>query len=166
MKFSLVKLFVIFACILLAVTALSSYMETRADDSKAIPFSHKTHVEGYNIKDCGTCHKYNSYGVFQGLPSVGECVACHRGNGDLFTDARKANPRKKTMFDSYADKDRPWPSKVKDSQIFYYSHKAAVNTKITDDTTKVRCDLCHSDKAVSGSNAMTKGEMLMKQCIY
>ena len=166
MKFSFAKLFVILACILVVIAALSSGKVTRADKSVVIPFSHKSHVDNYGIKDCAECHKYDAYGVFKGLPSVGECTACHRGNGDLFSNDRKTNPRKKTMFDSYADKDRPWKSGVEDVKLFYYSHKISMATKMTDDTTRIRCDLCHGDKSGSTGKANVKGEKLMEQCIY
>ncbi len=153
------------ACILPVLLAASCSQESRAE-GLAVPFSHKTHVENYDIKDCGTCHKFDAYGTFRGLPSVAECTACHRGDGDTFTGDRKSNPRKKTMFDSYTAKDRLWESKVKDEKLFYYSHKIAMTSDITDARTIVRCDLCHGDKAATGGNAKIKGGALMEQCIY
>ncbi|HPS59275.1 MAG TPA: cytochrome c3 family protein [Spirochaetota bacterium] len=163
---SSVKSCVIIACVLIGLSAASCKKTTQADEIKVIPFSHNTHVQNYNIKDCGTCHKYDANGTFQGLPSVGECTACHRGNGDLFSDDRKANPRKKTMFDSWTDKDKPWVSRVENSRLFYFSHKVKMTTNLTESTTKLKCDMCHSDKAVSTGRARLKGEKLMEECIY
>lgn len=164
MKSSVIKYFVILACVSMGLYT-TSCKQANADEGKKIPFSHETHVQKYDIKDCGTCHKYDVTGVFKGLPSVGECTQCHRGNGDLFTDDRTKNPRKKTMFDGYTDKDRPWDS-GKEAEFFYYSHKVKVNTNVADEKTKLRCDLCHADKAISAGKPHVKGEKLMEQCIY
>jgi len=154
------------ACVILGFSVTSCKKPTQASEVKEIPFSHKTHVQNYDIKDCGTCHKYDVTGVFRGLPSIGDCIECHRGNGDLFSNDRRTNPRKKTMFDSWTDKDKPWTSRADKSEFFYYSHKVKVTTNLADSTTKLRCDLCHGDKANSSETVSLKGEKLMKQCIY
>jgi len=129
-----------------------------------ISFSHQTHVEKYNIKDCGTCHKYDANKTFRGLPSIGECTVCHDRNGELTSDDHM-KPRKKTMFDSYTDKDKPWDSRAKNQQLVYYSHKVALTTKLPDGKTKLRCEPCHGDKVSSTGTSRTEGEKLMKQCI-
>lgn len=160
-----IKYGVISAWILLGISMTSCSKDSKAE-GVTIPFSHKTHVENYAIKDCGTCHKYDVNGVFQGRPTVGECTACHNRGNDYYTDDRKSTPRKKTMFDSFTNKDRLWASHVENSDLFYYSHKAKMATTIADTTTRVRCDLCHGDKASSAGKANIKGEKLMEQCIY
>lgn len=168
MKYSLltyIKTCLAAACVLPVLLAASCSKESSAE-GLTVPFSHKTHVENYKITDCGTCHKFDAYGTFKGLPTVGECTACHKGDGKLYSDDRTSNPRKKTMFDSYAANERLWKSKVEDEKLFYYSHKIAMTTNVADDKTRVRCDLCHADKAKSDAKAKTKGGDLMNQCIY
>ena len=160
-----VKILIAAACVLPVFLTASCSKDSSAE-GLSVPFSHKTHVENYGIEDCGTCHKYDAYGTFKGLPTVGECIACHKGDGKLYSDDRKSNPRKKTMFDSYTAKDRLWESEVEDSKIYYYSHKIVMTSNIADGKTKVRCDLCHGDKASSSGKAKMKGEKLMEQCIY
>lgn len=145
---------------------ITSVSEGTSAKAVSVPFSHKTHVENYGIKDCGKCHKYSTTGVFRGIPTVGECVVCHKRGTELFSDDRKNNPRMKSMFDFYADKDKLWNSKIKDSEIFYYSHKRIMATDSGDNTTRVKCVLCHGDKVNSAITANTKGEKLMNQCIY
>ncbi|NLV67923.1 MAG: cytochrome c3 family protein, partial [Spirochaetes bacterium] len=81
------------ACVLPVLLAASCAKDSKAE-GLSVPFSHKTHVENYAISNCGTCHKYDEYGTFMGLPTVGECTECHKGDGKLFTDDRKSNPRK------------------------------------------------------------------------
>lgn len=156
---------IIFLCVFFGIMATSCNNTKQADAVEKIPFSHKTHVEYYNIKDCGTCHKYDAAGTFQGLPTVGECTTCHKRNIGLVSIDHKT-PRKKTRFDSNTDKDKPWISKAEKPELVYYSHKFEVNSKLTDSTTKLKCDLCHGDKASSDGTASIKGEKLMKQCIY
>lgn len=153
--------FIFIVSVLLGLFTSSYNKSNQAEAVEKIPFSHETHMGKYNISDCGTCHKYDAQGTFRALPSIGECTACHDRNGELTTTDRMA-PRKKTMFDSYTDKDRPWISKLQDSGLVYYSHKAVLTTK-EDGSTKFRCEPCHGDRVNSSSTA--KGEKLMKQCI-
>jgi hypothetical protein len=154
------------AVCVLPVFLTASCAKDAKSEGLAVPFSHKTHVENYNISDCGTCHKYNAYGIFMGRPTVGECTECHRGDGKLFTEDRKANPRKKTMFDSFTAADRLWKSKVADEQLYYYSHKIKMTTDLKEGSTRVKCDMCHADKAKTSGVSKTRGGKLMDQCIY
>jgi hypothetical protein len=126
------------ALIFLGISTTSCSKTSAAEEAiTTIPFSHKTHVENYDIKDCGTCHKYNSNGVFQGLPTVGECTACHIRNGELVSGDHKI-PRKKTMFDSFTDKDKLWASKAKNTDLLYYSHKVKMTTIVSDSKTSLK----------------------------
>lgn len=130
----------------------------------SIPFMHKTHVEKYGIKDCGTCHKYDEIERFQGLPTIGECTACHDRNGEL-TGKDHMTPRKKTVFDSFADKDKPWAFRAKKPGLLYYSHKIVMSSKSEDVRLKSRCETCHGDKAGSTVIARVTGNLLMEQCM-
>ena len=154
--------FIIVASVILGIITTSFIKAKEANAVEKLSFSHKTHIEKYNIKNCGACHKYDGQGTFRGLPTVGECTACHDRNGDI-TSKDHMTPRKKTMFSSYTDKDRPWTSTAKDSELLYYSHKVVLTTTSGDGTTKFRCEPCHGDKV--SSNTTLKGEKLMKQCI-
>lgn len=153
--------FIIIVSVILGIFTAPYHQLNQADAVEKIPFSHETHMVKYNIKDCGTCHKHDAQGTFHALPSIGECTACHDRNGEL-TVSDHMVPRKKTMFDSYTDKDRPWNSKAKDSGLVYYSHKVVLTIK-EDGKTKLRCAPCHGDRVNSSSTA--KGEKLMGQCI-
>lgn len=166
MKRSLLYFKPIVILLLVSFGFLTTSCETnkKANAGEKISFSHKTHIEKYNIEDCGTCHKYDTNGTFKGLPSIGECTVCHDRNGVLTSD-NHLTPRKKTMFDSYADKDRPWISKARDKELVYYSHKDALTMPGKDGKTKFRCEPCHGDKASSTGKAKLKGEKLMAQCI-
>ncbi len=156
--------FVICACFFYVISKKSCNDIMQADAAKPIPFMHKTHVEKYDIKDCTTCHKYDDNGRFQGLPTIGECTACHDRNGEL-TNNDHNSPRKKTMFDSYTDKDRPWTSWAKQPDLVYFSHKVVMTAKFEDGRMKSRCESCHGDKARSTDTSMIKGKMLMGQCM-
>ena len=135
----------------------------QADAVKSIPCMHKTHIEKYDISDCETCHKYDENGRFQGLPTVGECTQCHARDGQLTNNDHKS-PRRKSMFDSFKDTDKPWTSWAKQPDLVYFSHKVVMTAKFEDGKLKARCGSCHGDKASSTTTAMIKGKMLMGQC--
>ncbi len=158
------KTFVIIICFSLAVISTSCNIIKQAAAEEKISFSHKTHVEKYNIKDCGTCHKYDVNKNFRGFPTIGECTVCHDRNGEL-TGTDHMTPRKKTIFDSYTDKDKPWVSGSKDEKLVYYSHKVVMTTELKDGKTIFNCGPCHADKVNSAGIAKIKGGKLMDQCI-
>jgi len=155
--------FIIFVCVFFGILATIGNNTKRAEAVENIPFSHKTHVGLYDIKDCGTCHKYDAQGTFQGLPTIGECTICHKRDGGL-TSVDHKSPRKKSRFDTFTDKDRPWVSRAEKAELVYYSHKAAVTVPLADGKTRLRCEPCHGDKVSSTGTAKTKGEKLMKEC--
>ncbi len=159
---SFLKSLVIVAMASLGILTTSCEAEKKANAVEKIPFSHATHIEKYNIKDCGTCHKYDDQKAFRGMPTVGDCTVCHDRNGTL-TGKDHMTPRKKSIFDSYTDKDSPWVSKAEDKQLVYYSHKVALSSEMPDGKKQLRCTPCHGDRVSSNSTA--KGEKLMKQCI-
>jgi len=136
----------------------------QVDAAKAIPFMHKTHVEKYGASDCETCHKYDDNGRFLGIPTIGECTACHDRNGELAGND-PLTPKKKQMFDSYKDTDRPWTSWAKQPDLVYFSHKVVMTAKYEDGKLKARCESCHGDKANSTDMAMINGKMPMGQCM-
>ena len=153
---------IIVASVILGIITTSYNSGNRADAAEKIPFSHATHIEKYNINNCGTCHKYDGQGTFRSFPSIGECTACHDRNNAL-TGTDHMAPRKKTVFDYYSDKDRPWSSKAEDKQLVYYSHKVVLSKDMPDGEKHLRCEPCHGDKI--SSKATARGEKLMKQCI-
>ncbi len=161
------SLFVIMIAVLcmglVVVISIDSCGKVEADTVPPVPFIHETHVEKYEIKDCGTCHMNYKDEEFIGLPFVGTCTACHSRDGEL-TDTDHMAPRKKTMFDFFTDNDRPWSSRAKNPDLVYYSHKVVVNAKLPDGRVKSRCETCHGDKADPPGIAKLKGEMLMDQC--
>lgn len=154
--------FIIAASVFLGVITTSYNRANQADAAEKIPFSHATHIDKYNIKDCGTCHKYDGQGTFRALPSVGECTVCHDRNNAL-TNTDHMSPRKKTVFDFYSDKDRPWASKAEDKQLVYYSHKVVLSTEMPDGKKHFRCEPCHGSKV--SLKPVARGEKLMKECI-
>ena len=154
---------IIFVCVFFGILATIGNNLKHADAVEKISFSHINHVEKYNIKDCGACHKYDAQKTFQGYPSIGECTVCHDRNGVL-TGNDHMQPRKKTIFDSYTDKDRPWISRAEKPDHVYYSHKVALTVKLADGKTRLRCEPCHADKVSAAGTAKTKGEKLMKEC--
>jgi len=159
------KSYAVVLLVLFGILTTACETKKKAAAIEKITFSHATHVEKYNIKDCGTCHEYDAASKeFRGLPSIGECTACHNRYGSLTSDDHMA-PRKKTMFDSYADKDKPWISMAEDKELVYYSHKVVLSTDMPDGKKQFRCGPCHGDKVSSKGKANTKGENLMKQCI-
>ena len=161
-SFLFFKPLMIVALVSLGILTTSCEVEKKADAVEKIPFSHATHIKKYNIKDCGTCHKYDEQKAFRGMPSIGDCTVCHDRNGALTTTDHMV-PRKKTMFNSYTDKESPWISKAEDKQLVYYSHKVALTKDMPDGSKHFRCTPCHGDKV--SSNATARGEKLMKQCI-
>lgn len=156
--------FVLFAWLFFGVSQKACNTIMQPNASKKIPFMHKTHVAKYGIDDCTVCHGYDDNGRFKGIPTIGECTACHDRNGDL-TSNDHSMPRKKTMFDSYKDTDKPWTSWAKQPDLVYFSHKAVMTAKYEDGKLKARCDSCHGDKANSTDTTMIKGKMLMGQCM-
>lgn len=144
--------------------SITSCNKEQADMVRPIPFMHTTHIKKYEIKNCGTCHINDKDGKFLGLPTVGKCTTCHSRDGELTNNDHMA-PRKKTMFDFYTDKDRPWISRAKNPDLVYYSHKVVVNAKLPDGKMKSRCEGCHGDKADYKGIAKLKGKNLMDQCI-
>lgn len=133
---------------------------------KPIPFNHATHLTKYGAgPDCASCHGYHDNGRFKGLPTVGECTACHDRQGpDRSDDAANATPLKKAIFASYKDTDRPWDSHAKQPDLVYFSHKVVMTAKYDDGRQKQRCGSCHGDKAKSTGTGRLKGKMLMGQC--
>ena len=166
MKYShpIIKSALFILCILLWGSLLSCDNTAQNKPDPVIPFRHKTHIENYNIDNCGTCHKYSEHGMFKALPSIGECTACHQRDG-VTTGTDRSLPRKKTIFDNYTDKDRPWVSQSEDQVNVYYSHKAALSETLADGTEKLKCDSCHLDKISSGEEPVLSGGKLMDKCI-
>ena len=136
----------------------------QAEAVSRIPFMHKTHISKYGIQDCTVCHKYDDNGRFRGIPTIGECTACHKRDGSL-TARDHMTPRKKTMFDSYRDNDKPWTSWAQQPDLVYFSHIAVMTVKKEDEKAKVTCMSCHGDKANSIDNKMIRGKMLMGRCM-
>ena len=136
----------------------------QAEATKKIPFSHKNHIQYWGVTDCTTCHGYYEDGRFKGLPSVAECTQCHARDGVL-TASDHTTPRKKTMFDSWKDTDRPWTSWAKQPDLVYFSHKVVMTAQFEDGRLKARCAGCHGDKAGSANTEMVQGKMLMGKCM-
>jgi len=155
--------FFIFAWVFFGISQKSCNDIMQKDAVKTIPFSHKSHIEKYDIKDCTTCHQYEANGRFKGIPTVGECTACHDRNAALTANDHMI-PRKKSMFDSYKDTDKPWTSWAKQPDLVYFSHKVVMTAKFEDGRMKARCGSCHGDKAKTMDTAMLSGKMLMGQC--
>jgi hypothetical protein len=71
-SFLFLKPLMIVALVSLGILTTSCEVEKKADAVEKIPFSHATHIKKYNIKDCGTCHKYDEKKAFRGMPSIGD----------------------------------------------------------------------------------------------
>ena len=112
--------FIIFTWIVIGPSQKACNNIMQADATKKIPFSHKNHIQYWGVTDCTTCHGYYEDGRFKGLPSVAECTQCHDRNGSL-TGTDHTTPRKKTVFDSYKDTDRPWTAWAKQPDLVYFS---------------------------------------------
>ncbi len=156
--------FIIFTWIFFGISQKGCDSVMQADAAKTIPFNHKTHVEKYGINDCTVCHGYEENGRFKGLPTIAECTACHARDGVTTSDDHLV-PRKKTMFDSYKDSDKPWTSWAKQPDLVYFSHTVVMTAKYDDGRLKARCASCHGDKSLSTDTRMIKGKMLMGQCM-
>jgi cytochrome c553 len=155
--------FAVFTWIFFGISQKSCTDVMQADAAKGIPFDHKTHVEKYDIKDCATCHKYDENGRFLGIPTIGECTACHARDAAM-TANDPMTPRKKSMFDSYKDTDKPWTSWAKQPDLVYFSHKVVMTAKFEDGRLKANCVTCHGDKSKSTDTSMIKGKILMGEC--
>ena len=156
--------FVLFTCIFYALSQKACNSAMEAEASKKIPFIHKTHVKQYGISDCTVCHQYDENGRFKGIPTIGECTSCHDRDGELTSNDRSI-PRKKSMFDSYKDTDKPWTSYAKQPDLVYFSHLAVMSAKHENGKPKVGCESCHGDKANSIDTGKIKGKMPMGQCM-
>jgi hypothetical protein len=156
--------FVLFTVVFFVLSRNACNKIMQAEATSQIPFMHKTHVQKYGIDDCTVCHKYDENGRFKGIPTIGECTACHARDGAV-TAHDHLTPRKKTMFDSYKDTDRPWTSWSKQPDLVYFSHLAVMSAKYENGKSKVKCESCHGDKANAIDNRMIKGRMPMGQCM-
>lgn len=112
---------------------------------KPIPFNHKTHLtQGYGISGCEDCHGYYENGRFTGIPTVGQCRACHE----------------KPIFKDYKDSDVPWESYARQPDLVYFSHIAVLKNR-----KEARCSSCHGDKQNAVDGRKIKGKMSMGVCM-
>ncbi|HNR89879.1 MAG TPA: cytochrome c3 family protein [Spirochaetota bacterium] len=160
MKRTLILIFLPFLVVLpfsyvISEKACGSLMSFHA--KKPIPFNHKSHITKYGAANCETCHGYYENGRFKGLPTVGECKACHTDN-----DAGKTpeQARSKPFFANYKDGDRPWEAFAKQPDLVYFSHMAVMKNE-----KQARCSSCHGLKEDSMTTAKIKGKMPMGQCM-
>ena len=121
---------------------------------KEIPFNHKSHLTDYGT-DCQDCHGFYDDGRFKGIPTVGDCVACHSRDADYSGD--RLTPKRKAFFDDYEDSDVPWESYAKQPHLVFSSHQVH-------DAAGVRCASCHGDKENSMTTDKIRGKMPMGQC--
>ena len=158
--------FIIFTWIFFGISQDGCQSVMQADAAKPIPFNHQSHIKTYGINNCTACHGYEeTNGRFLGAPSVGDCTSCHARDGVLNSENPK-EARRKPMFDSYKDEDKPWESFAKQPDLVYFSHKVVMTAKYEDGRLKARCGSCHGDKLHSTDTKMLKGKMLMGQCMH
>ncbi len=155
--------FILFAWFFFVISRKACNMASRAEATSSIPFMHKTHTEKYGIK-CIVCHSYEDNGRFRGIPTVGDCTACHARDGAT-TAKDHLTPRKKSIFDSYKDTDRPWTSWCRQPDLVYFSHLAVMQQKNKDGEPVMKCTSCHGNKGSSIDQRMIKGRMPMGQCM-
>lgn len=157
--------FILFAWIFLGISSKGCADFMQADAAKKLPFNHKSHMQLAAINgNCEVCHGYEENGRFLGIPTVGQCTSCHARDGVLNSNDPNV-PRRKPMFDSYKDTDKPWTSWAKQPDLVYFSHKVVMTAQFEDGRKKARCGSCHGDKANSINGDMIKGKMLMGQCM-
>jgi hypothetical protein len=148
----------------------------QADAAKPIPFNHQSHMTKYGISNCIECHRYEGIkngkevdgeivnGRFLGSPSIGDCTSCHARDAALDSD-NPLEAKRKPIFDSYKDEDKPWGSFANQPDLVYFSHSVVMTAKYDDGRLKARCGSCHGDKLHSTDTKMIKGKMLMGQCM-
>ncbi len=155
--------FIVFSYVvfLLSQSACDYARTTKA--VKEIPFNHKSHVTTYGAEKCEQCHGYSADGRFKGLPTVGDCTACHDRSASNSGD--KDTPKRKAIFDNYKDTDKPWTTFAKQPDLVYFSHKVVMTATFEDGKKKARCGSCHGDKANSMTTKRISGTMLMGQCM-
>jgi len=120
---------------------------------KHVPFSHKPHVVGEEIK-CDICHKTAAKEAAAGMPAFKSCNKCHES-----IDAKKAPER---GIKNFLVGDKPEWSHITEfktyaSDSIKFSHKTHVDAK-------VQCTTCH--KGVENATSITsKLRVTMKECI-
>ncbi len=103
--------------------------------TQPIAFSHKKHAGELGI-DCKFCHYYVEKSKYAGVPSVSNCLGCHK-----YVASVMQNPEVQKIF-KYAEEGKPIPwVKVHDLPDFVrFTHKIHINKGI-------ECYECHGDVA-------------------
>ncbi len=120
---------------------------------KHIPFNHKAHVVGEEIK-CDICHKTASKEATAGMPTFKSCNKCHES-----IDAKKKPER---SIKNFLVDDKPVWSHITEFRTvapdeIKFSHKVHVDAKMA-------CTTCH--KGVENATSITsKLRVTMRECI-
>lgn len=117
-----------------------------------INFPHNTHVQKLGL-DCKFCHYYVEKSKYAGVPSVADCMGCHR-----YVSTVMEKPDIKKLF-QYYEKGEPIPwLKVHNLPDFVrFTHRMHVNAG-------VECYECHGDVA-SMDTAQRVAPLSMDWCL-
>ena len=110
---------------------LAAQTEKLPGPTQPIPFSHKLHVGGQNLK-CATCHKNADPGERMGLASAAMCMQCHE---DVKTDS----PSIQKLAGFAKDKrEIKWVRVYEIPSYVFFSHRAHLTAGAT-------CATCHGE---------------------
>lgn len=118
--------------------------------SQPIAFSHKTHIEKYQMK-CTFCHYNAEKGQFSNIPDLNSCMACHIG-------VKNISEIIKPLITSYdADSVIVWNRIYKLPDYVHFSHNSHIRANID-------CSSCHGQVETIDS-MMLSTRLTMNWCI-
>ncbi len=98
-----------------------------------IIFPHNIHVKNLGI-DCRFCHYYVEKSKYAGVPSVSECMGCHK-----YVESVKDRPEIKKLFQYYEEgKNIPWVKVHNLPDFVRFTHRMHINAGLD-------CSNCHGD---------------------
>ncbi|HMY76344.1 MAG TPA: cytochrome c3 family protein, partial [Blastocatellia bacterium] len=121
-----------FSCIVAAcLVAAIAQTEKLPGPTQPIPFSHKLHVGGQNLK-CAICHKNPEPGERMGLATAATCMQCHE-------DVKPDSPAIQKLAGFAKDKrEIKWVRVYEIPSYVFFSHRAHL-------TAGASCAECHGE---------------------
>ena len=140
----------VFACASACLLVAFAQTEKLPGPAQPIPFSHKLHVGGQNLK-CATCHKNPDPGERMGLATAALCMQCHE-------EVKADSPAIQKLAAFAKDKrDIKWVRVYEIPSFVFFSHRAHLESGAT-------CTECHGE--VKELEQMSKvKEMNMASCM-
>lgn len=126
-KIAVLALTSVSACLLVAF----AQTEKPSGPTQPIPFSHKLHVGGQNLK-CATCHKNPDPGERMGLATAALCMQCHE-------EVKADSPAIQKLAGFAKDKrEIKWARVYEIPSYVFFSHRAHLAAGAT-------CTTCHGE---------------------